>query len=413
MTTVMERYGATSCVEILNNATVNKIIDADEFYWVREYFIWKWLSLTTAYHPQYSEDIQFKKIKNKDMAVISMPYHGQCLSTRSLQTDASFLQIFIDVMRHIKNIHAVGIIHRDIKPENIMILNSRATLIDFGHARLQCKKTPLTTQVYTYLYRPPEVYKGNNYTESADIWAAGVTFASCLLNKPLYAALPIHENRAAHMIHTGKVLFTEDDVSRYFNSKRDIQTDIYAVLSEHRKYRHRPSTEMFTCWISAMLNLCPEKRPTAAVLEEYATQLAVQLGINISPERVHLPANHAAASETTDGVHEYDQARYEQLLIQAKNEMSFVSRQICPNLNTAACSAVLKRLIDQNHITEKNYRTMTCAAVLILCNIVYDQFLSIQYTAKSCVGVKRSHLAAAIYTLLKSDIFSVIASYIE
>lgn len=415
MSIIDKKAGATSRVEIMNDNTVQKIIDANEFYWVREYFIWRWLSMTTAYHPQYSPDVQFKKIKNKDAAIITMPYHGRCLSSRSLHTDASFLQIFVDVMRSIKNIHAVGIIHRDIKPENIMIQNSRATIIDFGHARLQCKNTPLTGQVYTYLYRPPEVYRGNNYTESADIWAAGVTFASCLLHEPLYAALPISNNNMKTKQTSACV--PEKDVEQYFKSTRDIQNDIYVLLSAHRKHSHRPSTVLFVRWISAMLNVNPDKRPTAAMLEEYASQLAAQLGIRLQPERerqaIHMQSDTHVDNIHVDNIHDYDQARDEQLLIQATNEMSFVSRQIYPALNPASCTAVLKKLIDMRHITEKNYRTMTCATALILCNIVYDQFFSIEWTAKCCVGIKRARLVAAIYTLLKGDVFSIIASYIE
>lgn len=393
MSIVDKRYGATSRVEILNNNTVRKIIDINEFYWAREYFIWKWIASQSAYHPQYSPVIQFITEKKRDCAVITMPYHGRCLSTNSLHTDASFLQIFIDVMRHIRSMHQACVIHRDIKPENIMVQNSRATLIDFGHARLQCCDTQLTNLVYTYLYRPPEIYRGQPYTESADIWAAGVTFASCLLRELLYYVLPTRDR-------------TERGISEYFNSTRDISADIQHALSLAVRTKYRPSTTIFAAWICEMLSVDPNKRPSASALEMRALELANTLHVKIlsyEPVKTYYPTGINIQERK-----EYDAARDEQLKIQVANEVEFVARQLYPEINRDIIEQYCATLIEQRVIQEKNYRTMACAVVVLVGNVVHDQFISIQTVASSCVGVKRAHLAQAIYTLLQTDLYTVL-----
>ena len=83
-----------------------------------------------------------------------------------------------------------GIVHRDIKPENI-IWNDRekkATLIDFGFARLHKKGEQMISMVGTPYYIAYEIANGKPYyTKLVDEWSFGVIlFIMCYGYPPFY-----------------------------------------------------------------------------------------------------------------------------------------------------------------------------------------------------------------------------------
>ena len=72
--------------------------------------------------------------------------------------------------------HSRGIMHRDLKPQNLLVSNQgRLKLADFGLARAFVPPIrPLTHEVVTLWYRPPEILLGAQYyAPQVDVWACG------------------------------------------------------------------------------------------------------------------------------------------------------------------------------------------------------------------------------------------------
>lgn len=103
-------------------------------------------------------------------------------------------------MSAISLIHSKKIAHRDIKPQNILINDKlEIMLIDFNISKkgkdihydqvnddVKHKhkfKYRFLTQVSTPLYAAPEIVNRSLYTESVDIWGAGVILYLVLFGK--------------------------------------------------------------------------------------------------------------------------------------------------------------------------------------------------------------------------------------
>lgn len=85
------------------------------------------------------------------------------------------IQLGIDLCKALELCQKHNIIHRDVKPENIFISeNGDFKLGDFGVARTVEKTTSGLSKKGTYPYMAPEVYKGEAYGSTVDIYSLGL-----------------------------------------------------------------------------------------------------------------------------------------------------------------------------------------------------------------------------------------------
>lgn len=88
---------------------------------------------------------------------------------------SQIIRLGMDLCRALELCHNHKILHRDIKPENIFISdNGDYKLGDFGIARTVEKTTGGLSKKGTYTYMAPEVYKGEAYGFSADLYSLGI-----------------------------------------------------------------------------------------------------------------------------------------------------------------------------------------------------------------------------------------------
>ena len=111
------------------------------------------------------------------------------------------IRLGMDICRALEYCRKMNVIHRDIKPENIFISpGGDYKLGDFGIARTVEKTTSGLSRKGTYLYMAPEVYKGEKYGPSVDIYSLGIVLYR-LLNQnrapffPAYPAPIMHSDR--------------------------------------------------------------------------------------------------------------------------------------------------------------------------------------------------------------------------
>lgn len=103
------------------------------------------------------------------------------------------LKMAMYVLNHIgfalTNVHHHDGFHRDIKPDNILSASHPDgtplfKLSDFGLSRIADTSSTFTANpMGTFLYAAPEILKGHEYTDKADIYSLGITIIEIMTGK--------------------------------------------------------------------------------------------------------------------------------------------------------------------------------------------------------------------------------------
>jgi len=91
------------------------------------------------------------------------------------------VRLGIDICSSLETCLKEGIIHRDIKEENVFVTNKGIfKLGDFGIARELSKTGRAASSKGTPIYMAPEVYKGEKYDNTVDIYSLGIVMYKLL-----------------------------------------------------------------------------------------------------------------------------------------------------------------------------------------------------------------------------------------
>ncbi len=108
---------------------------------------------------------------------------GQYIAGKGSLTRGDVIRLGLDICDALEYCESEKIIHRDIKQENIFVTKHGAfKLGDFGVARTMEQTTSVVSQKGTYSYMAPEVYLGQKYGSTVDIYSLGIVLYK-LLNK--------------------------------------------------------------------------------------------------------------------------------------------------------------------------------------------------------------------------------------
>ena len=125
--------------------------------------------------------------------------------------EKEIIRLGCDICRALELCQKNKIIHRDIKPENIFVnKNGDFKLGDFGIARVVEKTSNVMSQQRgTYTYMAPEVFKGQYYNQTADIYSLGVVLYRFLNNNrapflPQGTLLPTDREKAQERRMSGE-----------------------------------------------------------------------------------------------------------------------------------------------------------------------------------------------------------------
>jgi tetratricopeptide (TPR) repeat protein len=84
------------------------------------------------------------------------------------------LTLIIQMLQALAYLHRRGIIHRDLKPDNALVVDGQVKVLDFGLAVSRGQNSTSNLPAGTFHYMAPEVHKGGEVTEGADLYAVGV-----------------------------------------------------------------------------------------------------------------------------------------------------------------------------------------------------------------------------------------------
>ncbi|KAN0030806.1 hypothetical protein ACTA71_009451 [Dictyostelium dimigraforme] len=101
-------------------------------------------------------------------------------------------KLFYELLSGLKFMHSSGVIHRDLDPEDSIFVdeNLNVKFTQFNNCFLLDCPTNLFNKEYithSFSYRAPETIWGDSfYSESIDVWGAGILFAELLLGRRLF-----------------------------------------------------------------------------------------------------------------------------------------------------------------------------------------------------------------------------------
>ena len=132
------------------------------------------------------------------------------------------LKYFKQILEGLGFMHNIGMFHRDIKPQNLLVINERQVRIgDLGVALLPGAEPTvkdLQTGVGTMDYMAPEVFMGEKYKKSSDIYLTAVSFYELITGTHPFSGKPIAQlldcRKTANIPHLSSII---PDIPKFFN----------------------------------------------------------------------------------------------------------------------------------------------------------------------------------------------------
>jgi serine/threonine protein kinase len=120
--------------------------------------------------------------------------------------------VMYNLLLALGDLHARGLVHRDIKPENVMFDDRGCLkLVDFGLTH-RIEAETVDSEYGTIDYMAPEILtETDGYTQSCDLWSAGIILYEMLFGGPPFSDEARDRNKTIYrIVHSHKYLTFPD-----------------------------------------------------------------------------------------------------------------------------------------------------------------------------------------------------------
>lgn len=181
-------------------------------------------------------------------------------------TNLDIIKLGIDISKALDDCEKVKIIHRDIKPDNIFV-NALGDykLGDFGIARNLEKTMSGLSQKGTFNYIAPEVYKGNKYNKTVDIYSLGIVLYK-YFNYNRLPFLPNYPEKVTVQDRNNAILYRAEGkkIPSPINASELESSVILKMISYTPKDRYHNAKELH----DALKQLLDEKKRLLPIVEK-------------------------------------------------------------------------------------------------------------------------------------------------
>ncbi len=170
-------------------------------------------------------------------------------------------ELVIQMLQALVYLHRQGILHRDLKPTNVLVTNGRLKLLDFGISVATSRTMEHLTQTTsgTVAYLAPEIFQGEPYSRSSDLYGLGVIAFQLFTGQ-----YPYNEGNLASMLFD--IVSKPVDASTYGVNGR-LASVLNRLLVKTREERYDHAGEVISD-LSAAVGL-PAPRETIEIRESF------------------------------------------------------------------------------------------------------------------------------------------------
>lgn len=176
----------------------------------------------------------------------------EILNVKKIIASKRAVELTLQILNALKDIHKQNIIHRDLKPENIMVgLDNNLKLMDFGivQATLDQNLTKQGNVIGTISYMAPEIIRQRKATTKSEIYSLGIVLYQMLTGKLPFVNSDIN---TLAMMHVNDLPTPPNSLNPNIDS---LLNDIVLKMLEKADYERYQSAEELIVYLNNYLTL--------------------------------------------------------------------------------------------------------------------------------------------------------------
>jgi tetratricopeptide (TPR) repeat protein len=143
------------------------------------------------------------------------------------------INLIVQLLHALVYLHRRGVLHRDLKPGNVLVVDGRVKVLDFGLSVLTEKSVEYKTEstVGTIAYMAPELFAGEAFSRTSDLYAVGMMTYEMLAGEYPY-------DRSNMMVLINEIVSKTPDL-RIAGVGEEITRVLDKLLTKKREERYK------------------------------------------------------------------------------------------------------------------------------------------------------------------------------